>query len=188
MATIAIRRVSAMPVTPLASTIYLVEGAGANDLDIFVTNIDATVTRTTPTRAEIASLISSQVASISDNATLYADIATRDAATPTANQLALVVDATADANVDAGAATYIYDQANTTWIKISEAESLDVSVAYSDLTGAPSSSTADIDDAVAKKHDHANKAVIDGITESVGGLLTYAGHELGTVPLAEEAW
>lgn len=61
------------------------------------------------------------------------------------------------------------------WQKVAEAESLDVVVDWSSITNKPSSSVADIDDAVMKKHSHANKAVLDDITDSSGDL--YYGSE-----------
>jgi hypothetical protein len=56
-----------------------------------------------------------------------ADIAARDAI-PEASRTAMVVvlDASADATVTGGYAVYAWDANNTTWIKISEGESLDV--------------------------------------------------------------
>lgn len=41
-------------------------------------------------------------------------------------------------------------------------------ISWSELQGKPSSSVADIDDAVTKKHEHVNKTVIDKFTESAG--------------------
>lgn len=82
-----------------------------------------------------------------------------------------------DATVSSGGATYLYNPAvgYTSWIKISEAESMDVTVSWADISGKPTSSAADIDDAVTKRHTHANKTQLDNISEDANGLLTYNG-------------
>lgn len=50
------------------------------------------------------------------------------------------------------------------WQKIAESESLDVVVNWDSIQNKPSSTVADIDDAVTKKHEHSNKAVLDSLT------------------------
>lgn len=57
---------------------------------------------------------------------IVADIAARNALSPTQNILCLVLDASADATVVSGNALYAYDVNNTTWHKLSEFESLDL--------------------------------------------------------------
>jgi hypothetical protein len=42
---------------------------------------------------------------------------------------------------------------------------------WASLQNKPTSSVADIDDAVTKRHTHANKATLDLITESGGNML-----------------
>lgn len=88
-------------------------------------------------------------------------------------------DATGDATVASGGATYLYNVAGAAWVKISEAESMDVSLNWAALVGRPSSAVADIDDAVAKRHTHANKTELDKIGEA-GGELTYNGAQVKT--------
>lgn len=101
---------------------------------------------------------------------IVADIAARDALTPTANQLALVTDATADANVDSGAAMYAYDAVADSWTKVTEFESFNENVVldYTNLVNAPTSTAAAIDQAVADSHVHANKTQLD----LIGGTAT----------------
>ena len=53
---------------------------------------------------------------------VVADITERNALTPSNGSLALVLDASADATVDSGAATYVWRTSTTSWIKVSEAE------------------------------------------------------------------
>jgi len=67
---------------------------------------------------------------------IAADIAGRDALDLNVGDEIYVVDATADATVDAGGAKYIYD--GTAFIKTAEDESFDVSIAPVDLAYTPS--------------------------------------------------
>ena len=97
------------------------------------------------------------------------DIAARDAvAAPKVGDQCWVKDATGDPTVKTGAAKYIYESAEKGWVKTAEAESMDVVLKWADVQGAPASAVADIDDAVAKKHEHANKAELDKLSVSAG--------------------
>lgn len=77
-----------------------------------------------------------------------------------------------DATVQSGGATYIYD--GSTFTKVSEAESLDVVARYGNLVDVThtvdeandtvdyvQAKKAELDDAIAKKHSHANAAILD---------------------------
>lgn len=87
-------------------------------------------------------------------------------------QIVMVTDATGDQTVTSGWAIYRRktgtDALNTldSWQKIAEAESIDVVLKWENVVGRPTSTVTDIDDAVAKKHEHANKAVLDELTNS----------------------
>lgn len=126
------------------------------------------------------------VANIPDHAWGYvvADITERDAL-DAANEpfYVLVLDASADSTVSSGAATYVWKPAkggNTgAFHKISEQESMDVIVDWSNIQNKPNSTVAQIDQAVTDDHTHANKAVLDKLTYDAnnGGLL-YDGAEV----------
>lgn len=105
---------------------------------------------------------------------LAADITARDALSLSANATVYVQDASADATVDSGGAFYFWDNAGTQWIKLAEFESMDVTINWSDITGAPSSTPAAIDQAVTDSHTHANKAILDGITSVGSGAIITA--------------
>lgn len=109
----------------------------------------------------------------------YANIAELLNATTTdvvPGQIVMVLDASADSTVDAGWAIYRrLSSANdlsqlSSWQKIAEAESLDVVVNWANIQNKPTSSVSDIDDAVSKKHSHANATVLDKFTEDANGL------------------
>lgn len=120
---------------------------------------------------------------------IVADITARDALTKViTGTLCWVEDASADATVDAGAAAYLarVDPEKTVgsagwveWVKVAEAESLDVVLSWANIKDKPTSAVADIDDAVTKRHVHDNKAIIDAIGKNdTTGNLTYNGVEL----------
>ena len=66
---------------------------------------------------------------------VVADITARDALTTAEGLIAYVVDATGDSTVKSGGASYIYDGSN--WIKISEFESMDMIIDWTDIQGKP---------------------------------------------------
>lgn len=176
MATFNIERVTALPGTLVANSIYLVSNGDPYTEMYVVGNTDSVVRRII-NETDIQNMINASIAGL-DSVQVVADIATRDALLPsTVNLQVIVVDASADSTVDSGAATYIYDAGNTTWIKISEAESLDVTLNWSDIVGGPSSSPAQIDAAVGDSHTHANKTQLDLIGQSASGDITYDGQE-----------
>lgn len=117
---------------------------------------------------------------------VVADIQARDALDPATLYESLfvyVLDATSDPDVVSGAALYIYAEDHNApgtykWFKVAETESLDVQLQWADILGKPTSSVADIDDAVAKRHTHSNKTELDLISEDgTSGNLTYNGNE-----------
>jgi hypothetical protein len=67
------------------------------------------------------------------------NIAQRNLIVPTGNLTVFVRDATGDPTVSVGWATYLYDFDNSTWIKKSEGESLDLNIVQSwlNITGKP---------------------------------------------------
>jgi len=82
-----------------------------------------------------------------------------------------VLDATGDSTVTAGAAKYLYVSEETGWVKTGEAESLDVVVQWEQVRG-----TEEVKAAMAKAHEHANKALLDSIsTNEETGVLSVLG-------------
>lgn len=135
--------------------------------------------------------------------TEFANVAAIDASAVEVGQLVMVVDASADTTVASGWAIYrkrvdtnpasldytiVNDVPETTegagdgrtagWQKIAEKESIDVALEWSAINNRPNSSVADIDDAVSKKHEHANKSTLDLITyDSTNSVLKYNSTE-----------
>lgn len=109
------------------------------------------------------------------------DIAARDAITGMKiGDQAWVIDASADPTVDRGGAKYIYQSEEVGWVKTAEAESMDVVLKWANLQDKPASAVLEIDDAVAKKHAHANKDVLDKLGVA-GGKLQLDGTDVDTV-------
>lgn len=110
---------------------------------------------------------SDQIPSSYKESVVVADIAERDALVDKYEGLRVIVtDATADPTVAVGWAEYVWGPAPGEWIKMGEGESLDLILEWSNIQGRPSSSVANIDDAVVKKHSHSNKAVLDATSAS----------------------
>ena len=153
--------------------------ARPNYVEIYVTDSAAspnTGIKRVPNTTDIQAMIDASMAAASAQSVfIVADIAARDALSPSLPVMAHVVDASGDATVTSGGATYIYDSANTAWIKTAEWESQDVTIAWADITGRPSSSAAQIDGAVTASHSHTNKTQLDKIDEDGDGNLTYGG-------------
>jgi len=85
-----------------------------------------------------------------------------------------------DTTVVGGSATYIWDHTMETWYKIAEQESMDLVLSWANLQDKPTSTVAQIDQAVADSHTHANMAVLNLLTEDVDGALNYNGVALVT--------
>ncbi|WP_255038846.1 hypothetical protein [Lacihabitans soyangensis] len=159
---------TAVPATWQADAVYFIQAAGATYMEIYTTSA-AGVPKRLINEADITSMISAGLAAANE-LTIVADIAARNALAPTRAMNVFVRNATADTTVASGGAYYLYDLANTAWIKTSEAESLDVVLTWNALQGKPTSTAAQIDAAVGNSHSHANKTQLDKISETDGNL------------------
>lgn len=175
MAEFRIAKVTALPGTLTAHTVYLVAPPARPDfVEMYVTGASPSTVKRMLREQDVADMIAAAVDGLS-SIEVVANIAARDALVLTANTQVLVLDATGDPTVASGAATYVWRAATSTWTKISEAESLDVQIQWSSIIGRPSSSPALIDNAVALRHTHTNKTQLDKIGEDADGNLTYDG-------------
>jgi hypothetical protein len=179
MATYQVYKELTLPATLTPNSIYLVAPAATPDLmEIYVTGTSASVVKRVINQADVQAMITTSIAGANE---LYVvnDIAERDALnvpTPmTVSKFVFVANATADTTVASGGATYIWNQLTQVWIKISESESMDLILQWSNIQNKPTSTVAAIDDAVSKAHVHANDAVVQQLGQDVGGNLTYNG-------------
>jgi hypothetical protein len=168
-------KLTAVPTTWVADALYAITNATDTALvELYVTSSSG-VPRHVINKAEIQTLITNAIAA-NNEIEIVADIAARNALSPTTTKYVYVIDATADTTVSAGGATYLYNPSTSAWIKISEAESLDVVLQWENLQGKPTSTPAQIDSAVTNSHTHANKTQLDKIGEDANGDLTYNGN------------
>ncbi|MDD5360409.1 MAG: hypothetical protein PHI79_03425 [Sulfurovaceae bacterium] len=174
MAIFKVYKETALPGTLTPHSIYFIAPASSSYVEIYVTDSAGTAHRHIPTESDINQMIIDAISN-SSSTQIVNDITARDALTPSSPITVFVIDATDDATVASGGATYIYNINTTSWVKISEAESLDLSLTWASITGKPTSSTTDIDDAVSKKHTHTNKTQLDLIGQDTDGNLTYNG-------------
>lgn len=170
---------TALPAQLEPSSIYFVtSGVNADYLEIYVSDMTGSAARRVLRQQDVESMITAAVAGAGASNTFFADdIAARNALTPKTNAMIVhVVNATADATVASGGATYMYRAANSSWVKISEFESLDVALSWSSIQGRPQRTASQIEAAVDATHSHANRTQLDKISQDGDGNLTYGGN------------
>ena len=120
MAQVKFKRVNALPATLEGGAFYFVEAG--DYAESYVTNSTGQA-KAIGNSAMINALVTAQLQNLSVNTVeVAADIAARDAliAGATANLLIIVLDATADTSVAAGAALYVYEKDADAVHKIAE--------------------------------------------------------------------
>ena len=91
-----------------------------------------------------------------------------------------------DTGVAAGVYTKVQVDAQGRVVAAEQLASTDLpEIAWAVITGKPESAVADIDDAVAKRHAHANAAMLDKINEA-DGVMTYDGAKMATQAYADD--
>ena len=171
--------VTAVPSSPYpAGTCYFV-AVGGDHFEMYTVTKDKQNLRRVFNESDVNKAIKKEIAAIGA-VEIVATIAARDALTLTGSAVVLVTDASTDTTVAAGAATYAYQHSNKSWTKISEYESMDVALSWSNLTGKPSATPAEIDATVDAKHAHANKSQLDKIGQSADGTPQYNGANIVT--------
>lgn len=178
-------KASALPETLDTSVMYMIPDADSDFVQFYVSNAAGTAVRRIPTKADITAMVSSAIDTVS-NSIVVADITARDALSPTVVTIALVLDAEDDSTVTTGAATYVFDPSDSSWTKISEFESLDVVLDWANIQNKPSSSVAAIDQAVTDSHTHANKVLLDDLSEDLDNNLMYGGEYINPVLLSSD--
>lgn len=178
MATFQVHKVTAVPALPaVGNAIYVVAPpAQPNYVEFYMTSADGTAIKRVPTTTDIQAMIDASIGA-SGGLEVVADIAERDALTPAVNVMCLVLDASADATVAAGSATYAYRLSTTTWYKVAEYESMDLVIDWSMIQNKPTSTAAAIDAAVANSHTHANATQL-GLIGEASGEMTYNGQNV----------
>ena len=175
-----IYRETALPTPLQPASIYIVAPTGVeNYVEVYVTNSAGTQARRIINQADVQAMINAAMSAVQE-IVVVADITARNALAPTSTRYVYVRNATDDTTVTSGGATYLWDVANTAWVKTSESESLDMVFNWDSLLGKPTSTPAAIDAAVGMAHAHTNKTQLDKIGEDAGGNMTYAGAAVAT--------
>lgn len=174
-----------------ANSLYFIPHANGTTVETYITNAAGTAKQINgQSMIELFAgpVIAAQLAQM-NRVERVANITARNAlASANFNQLVLVVDATGDGTVTAGSALYYFNNSDNTWTKIAEYESMDIVLNWSSISGAPSSAVALIDDAVNKRHTHANLTSLDKVGEDGGGLMTYNGTVVGVTAWETTNW
>jgi hypothetical protein len=169
-------KLTAVPSLPCApnAVFFVAPTSKPNYVEIYVSNSAGTALKRLLTDADIQALIDASISGLAGEMPIVADIAARNALSPTKNTQVLVLDATGDSTVASGAATYLYRVSTTSWIKLSEAESLDLILQWANIQGKPTSSPSAIDTAVGNSHVHnSNLTQLNKIGENADALFTY---------------
>lgn len=165
--------VPSLPCAPNA-VFFVAPTSKPNYIEIYVSNSAGTALKRLLTDTDIQALIDASISGLAGEMPIVADIAARNALSPTKNTQVLVLDATGDSTVASGAATYLYRFSTTSWIKLSEAESLDLILQWTNIQGKPTSSPSAIDTAVDNSHVHnGNLTQLNKIGENANELFTY---------------
>ena len=115
MAEFRIAKVTALPGTLTAHTIYLVAPPARPDyVEMYVTGSSASVVKRMLREQDVQGLIDTSLSGLSA-IQVVATIAERNALALTVNTQVLVLDATGDPTVASGAATYVWRAAASTW-------------------------------------------------------------------------
>lgn len=173
MAEVKFFKLTTLPGSPVANSWYLI--SNGSYAETYVTNSSG-VAKMVGNSTMINQLIDQALTGL-NSTEIVANIAARNALVLNRNAVVYVIDATGDNTVTAGAASYLFNNANDTWIKLTEFESLDAAVSWTSVSGRPTSLPGAIDLAVTNSHTHANKSTLDLVTD-VGGVLFYNGVEV----------
>ena len=171
-----------LPSTLQPNSLYMVAPVdNPTYVEFYVTGLEASVVRRTLNQADIAAIVAQHISVLDiNNLIVVNDIGARDELNPNANDFVFVTDATGDSTVSVGSASYIYEVLTSTYTKVAEYESTDLIFSWANIVDGPNSTPAAVDDAVSKRHSHANATQLAKIGENADGNLTYDG----VVPLA----
>lgn len=222
MSKISINKVSTLPGTPKPNAFYFLPATvgGITSAEFYITDqagnyhainsealMEELVSTLRGANNGIAALdsagkvpVSQLPAGIGIDFQIASNIAARNALNPSSNILCLVLDASADATVTAGNALYAYELGTTTWHKLSEFESLDLTglmtnfkiqanggtqqtivegdiinfvAGSANITITRSGKTLTFDVAGGAAHSHSNLSVLNNLGLDGDGDLTY---------------
>ena len=175
MATVKFHKVLVLPGTLEANSLYFVSNSTYSET--YLTD-SAGNAKSVGNSSMIAAIANSEISTRLAQHNLVeivADITARNAlASQDRNLVVMVLDATGDATVSAGAALYAFRNSDNSWTKVAEYDGMEAVVQWSNISDRPSSTPAQIDSAVTNSHTHSNKAVLDATQESFTTVLKTA--------------
>lgn len=176
MSVLKIHKVTALPQTLEANSIYLVvPPAKPQYIEMYVTGTSPSIVKRIINENDVQSMINAALQGF-NNIQVVANITERNNLNPASAMFVLVLDATGDPTVSSGSTSYVWNPSSQQWIKVAEYESMDLVLNWSSIQGRPSLSPADIYDAVAKRHLHVNMAQLNKISEDANGNLLYGNN------------
>lgn len=165
--TLSFAKVLTLPATPVANCFYMTPDA-TSGLRLTVSDAVGRVYRSTMRETTIDSEIVRMVARANELKVVatYTDLTNSAFSDSTfnRNQIYYVLDASGDPSVVSGPAMYILDWTTGTVHKIAEGVAENFSPDWTTVLGRPASEIVDIDDAVTKRHSHANLAELNSVT------------------------
>ena len=178
MAQFQIFKETSLPASLKADQIYLIaDQENENYVEVYVTQKSGKARRSFSEKD--AKILIEELKKSQGSLKVVQSITERDLLTAVVNGSEVyVIDASQDSTVTRGGARYLRN--NNAWVKISETEQMDLNLSWANLADKPSSTVAQIDQAVQNMHSHENKTVLDQLNEDASGALTYKGKAVKT--------
>lgn len=178
------KKVTSVPSTPTTgNTVFFVALPSKPEYtEIYVSNAAGDALKRVFNEADVDAKILAAVKGLNETR-IVEDIEARDRLENKSGTV-YVTDASGDDTVTSGGAYYLYNKDSQQWVKVAEAESLDITLSWDSLTGKPTSTATAIDAAVANSHTHANKTTLDKLSDA-DGVLKFDGKPVMAV---EAGW
>ena len=184
MANFKIFKETALPAELQANSLYLVAATAASFVEIYVTDAAGTAARRSVSIGDVNTIVNAAIAANTSGDTaggmeVVDTFAAMNALVLEGNSFVFVIDATGDTTVAAGSASYVFVKATNTFVKVAEYESMDLALAWANISGKPNSTVEQIDTAVQQSHTHANATVLNALSVDGNGALTHDGALVG---------
>ena len=188
MATFSIVKASVKPTTFQPNTLYIVNNITSGQAELYFSSSDGTKLIPTLNSTSVSSQITTLVTAAAaggdfSQLEVVANIAARNALVLDKNTLVYVLDTTADGAT--GEAMYLYQFSTTSYKKLFSSTT---SAAWANITGKPTSTPAAIDSSVTASHNHTNKTVLDKLSQTADGFLSFNGGPAINVFLVSQDW
>lgn len=188
MANLDFRAVSVLPPNPEPNTFYFVQNGSY--AESYLTTANGALRRMGNSRM-IEDVVRSELTTHYKNNLMFAaDITARDSLGVQANGsiMVVVLDASADPQIQEGAALYVYDYQYQEWHLLTQYGTADAAVDWVNIANRPQSSSTAIDSAVERSHVHDNHEILDRLGVNAQGSLTFDGVSAGATEWNNEEW